>query len=121
MSWDGLIPFYGTADLEKTHHFYAKLLGLRLHRDQGLCRIYQVVPGAYVGFCTHMEPVPPTLSPIITLLTEDVDGVYRRLESSGVSIESEPKDNPRFGIYHFFVQDPDGYKVEIQRFADGNP
>jgi hypothetical protein len=29
-----------------------------------------------------------------------------------------PQDNPRYGIYHFFFEDPDGYKLEIQSFHD---
>lgn len=119
MSWDGLIPFFGTRDLEATHRFYTDLLGLKLDRDQGLCRIYEVLPGAYVGFCTHHDPVPPEISPIITLLTEDVDGAFRRLSDAGAALETEPRENEKFSIYHFFVRDPSGYKVEIQRFLDG--
>ena len=31
-----------------------------------------------------------------------------------------PAHNPRFGIYHLFLRDPDGHLVEIQRFDDAD-
>ncbi len=119
MIWDGLIPFFGTTNLEATHHFYHDLLGLGVYKDQGLCIIYQVRPGACIGFCTHHPVVPSEFSPMITLLTADVDGVYERLVAAGVKADGLPRVNPRFAIYHFFVRDPNGYKVEVQRFLDG--
>ena len=32
----------------------------------------------------------------------------------------EPVMNATYNIYHFFMRDPDGYLVEIQRFLDPN-
>ncbi len=118
MDWDGLVPFFGVSDLERTHHFYGETLGLPLYKDQGVCRIYEVIPGAYVGFCSHHPAVPPEFSPMITLLTPSVDQAHRQLVEAGVAVDGEPRVNPRFNIYHFFARDPDGYKVEIQRFLD---
>jgi len=116
--WDGFIAFFGTKDLEATHQFYHVLLGLPLYIDQELCRIYEVRDGAYVGFCTHHPTIPPEISPMITLVTNDVDGIHRSLTHAGVETEAPPKVNPRFHIYHFFARDPNGYRVEIQKFLD---
>lgn len=112
----GLIVFLGTYDLSKVDHFYSKLLGLPLYKDQGLCRIYSVPGGGKLGFCSHLPVAPPREGPIITLVTSKVDEVYRRLISEGVQPEAEPSHHPKFNIYHFFVKDSDGYSVEIQRF-----
>ena len=117
-SFTGLIPFYGTENLEETDRFYRQILGMSLHKDQGACRIYEVLPGAWVGFCTHMEVVIGNHSPIITLLTEDVDAVYEHLVEQGWETKDPPQENPRFKIYHFYVRDPNGYLVEVQRFID---
>jgi catechol 2,3-dioxygenase-like lactoylglutathione lyase family enzyme len=35
-----------------------------------------------------------------------------------VAIEKRPTMNTTYNIYHFFMRDPDGYLVEIQRFLD---
>jgi len=119
--FDGLITFFGTRDLEATHYFYAGLLGLELWLDQGLCRIYRVRPGAYLGFCEHMPEVPPEQSPIVCLVTDDVDGRHADLVAAGVPVDGPPRVNPRFGIYHFFSRDPNGYRVEVQRFLGPPP
>jgi catechol 2,3-dioxygenase-like lactoylglutathione lyase family enzyme len=54
----------------------------------------------------------------VTLVSEDVDGWYDRLKGRGISIEAKPTLNPTFNIYHFFLRDPDGYLLEVQRFCD---
>lgn len=118
MRWDGLIPFYGTKDLMRTHEFYSGLLGLSLYKDQKTCRIYEVRPGAYVGFCLHHPVVPEHLSPMITLLTPDVDAVFEHFVRAGVEVDKQPAVNPKYNIYHFFAKDPNGYKVEVQMFLD---
>ena len=54
----------------------------------------------------------------MTLVAEDVDAVYQRLKQFGVEIEAPPKLNEHYGIYHFFARDPDGYRLEVQRFLE---
>ncbi len=116
MSFDGLVAFYHSSNLDATHEFYHDMIGLPLYKDQGACRIYRVRPGSLLGFCDHF-PKASTEGIIITLLTDDVDGIHDRMSGQpGVEVESAPRENPRFGIYHFFLRDPDGYKVEIQKF-----
>jgi len=111
---DQFITFVYSSDLERSHAFYADTLGLELERDQGVCRIYRVTSSSAVGVCTHREPQPA--GTILTIVTDDVDGWHAQLLQRGASIESPPAHNDRFGIYHFFVRDPDGNLVEIQRF-----
>ncbi|MFW9882525.1 MAG: VOC family protein, partial [Candidatus Thorarchaeota archaeon] len=71
-----------------------------------------------IGFCEHMPAVYKDKSPIITLVTEDVDVIYNQLIKLGVHITDKPKENPKFNIYHFFFRDPNGYTIEIQKFLD---
>lgn len=112
----GCICFFGAYDLDATHSFYSDSLGLELWKDQGVCRIYSVPGGGYLGFCEHMTVNASDKSPIITLLFEDVDQVYRKLCTAKCSIASKPQYNKRFGIYHFFTEGPNHYTVEIQKF-----
>jgi catechol 2,3-dioxygenase-like lactoylglutathione lyase family enzyme len=133
------ITFLDTDDLARTAEFYEGVLGLRLARDQGSCRIYHVCAGAYLGFCQRDpvgggslqgEPSQGSPSPsgssvaprgaagvtVLTLITDDVDEWYRRLEARGVEIVKPPADNPPYRIYNAFARDPNGYLIEIQRF-----
>lgn len=115
-TFDYPIAFYYTTDLAQTAHFYENQLGLKLHRDQGDCRIYQINPGAYIGFCQR-ETVDPTGN-ILCFITDDVDGWYERLSLLGVTFEKAPAINSKYNIYHCFLRDPNGYLLEIQTFLD---
>lgn len=114
------ITFLYTADLAESARFYETVLGLKLARDQGTCRIYQVTAGGYVGLCQRDDarPDPNRRDIIITLVTADVDEWYERLTSRGVVFEKPPGVNPTYNIYHCFLRDPNGYRIEIQRFLD---
>lgn len=116
MNWNGFVAFFHADDLKATHDFYHDVLGLPLYKDQGDCMIYQVKEGSYLEFCTHFPSADPDGS-IVTLLTDDVDEAYELLRSHpSVTVESAPRVNEKFKIYHFFARDPDGYKVEVQKF-----
>ena len=113
------ITFLYTADLAATADFYENTLELALWRDQGACRIYHVAGGAYLGFCRgDAVPERPAEHVILTFVTPDVDGWYERLRARGAVFEDPPTVNPRFNIYHCFLRDPNGYRLEIQRFLD---
>lgn len=113
---DAFITFIYVEDLSRSTVFYEEILQLPLAADQGSCRIYRIVSGnAYVGICERGER-PVTENLILTIVTDAVDAWYQRLIDKGVSCESAPKTNDTYGIYHFFARDPDGYRIEIQRF-----
>jgi catechol 2,3-dioxygenase-like lactoylglutathione lyase family enzyme len=116
-NFESHITFLNTEDLEATTRFYEEVLGLTLVLDQGGCRIFQVAAEAYVGFCKR-ETVGPTQGVILTLVTDEVDEWSERLSRRGVSLETQPRHNPEYNIYHCFLRDPNGYLVEIQRFDD---
>jgi catechol 2,3-dioxygenase-like lactoylglutathione lyase family enzyme len=117
------LPFFPVRDLAATRDFYTRDLGLRLARDQGTCLIL-AAGGAYLGFCQsaaaeRSATVADTSEGIIvTLVTDAVDAWYTRLRRLGIETEGAPRHDARFGIYHFFARDPDGYRVEVQRFDE---
>lgn len=115
--FDAAITFCYTNRFEETVAFYEQVLGLPLALDQGTCRIYRVADGGYLGFCNR-DDAPQPDGIILTLVTDDVDGWYRRLSGLGVSFEKTPQHNPAYHIYHCFLRDPNGYLIEIQRFED---
>ena len=112
------ITFLGTEDLEKTSNFYINILGLSLYKDQGKCLIFSINNQSKIGFCKHMAVVHKDKSPILTLVTENVDKTYNKLIECGLDNLEKPKINKKFNIYHFFFKDPNGYTIEIQKFLD---
>jgi catechol 2,3-dioxygenase-like lactoylglutathione lyase family enzyme len=113
MSFESLVTFLRTRDLERAHRYYADELGLPMVLDQGRCRIYRISVGGYLGFCLG-EPNPDGV--IVTLVAPDVEKRCAALEASGVRFESPLAYNAEFDITHAFLRDPDGHLVEIQRF-----
>ena len=110
------ITFLDTRDLARTGDFYERVLGLRLARDQGTCRIYHVSGSAYLGFCQRAEAPAEPRGITLTFVTDRVDDVWAQLEREGAELVKAPADNPPYRIYNAFVRDPNGYLIEIQRF-----
>ena len=117
MNADSFIGFYPCCDLAQTAQFY-KALGLKIARDQGSCVIFRVAAGGFLGFCQHDDDIPQHSGLILTLVLDDIDGAYETLVGLGIETEAPPKLNERFGIYHFFARDPNGYRLELQRFTE---
>jgi predicted enzyme related to lactoylglutathione lyase len=118
MIFKEFITFLGTKDLNKTSKFYQNIIGLSLYKDQGVCLIFNVNNQSKIGFCEHMAPIHKGKSPIITFIADNVDEIYNKLIESGIDIKDKPKINHKFNIYHFFLKDPNGYTLEIQKFLD---
>ena len=118
MTFKEFITFLGTKDLNKTSNFYQNIIGLTLYKDQGVCLIFNVNNQSKIGFCKHMAIIHKGKSPIITFVADNVDEIYNKLVKSGVNLKEKPKFNHKFNIYHFFLKDPNGYTLEIQKFLD---
>jgi len=116
--FDQQITFIYVADLEVSRSFYEDIFQFPLVLDQGSCRIVSTIQGGggYLGYCQGEKLIDQSKGLIFALVTTKVDEWYVYLQSRGVEIPGPPKKNPDYGIYHFFLRDPDGYSLEIQQF-----
>jgi catechol 2,3-dioxygenase-like lactoylglutathione lyase family enzyme len=117
-SFDQLVTFIYTRDLDESVYFYESILGLPLALDQGSCRIYRVGQAGYLGVCKKASISIPREGVIATLVSDDVDGWYEHLKAKGIVFEKAPALNEEFNVYNCFFRDPAGYLIEIQRFLD---
>ena len=116
MNVSAQISWVYTHDLDSTAEFYAETLGFECLRDEGSARIYATSSGAGIGVCTAFDDrVVEPKGGMISLVTDDVDAWHRRLLARGLDVEP-PRRLERFGIYTFFVRDPNGYVIEFQQF-----
>ena len=118
-----LVSFRPVRDLAASRDFYERDLGLPMVRDQGACLIFRVAPGGYLGICQagydgRDDPLPHDDRWIETIVVDDVEALHRRLLRVGADVDGPPRANPRFAITQFFVRDPDGYRIEVQRFHE---
>ncbi|MCW5939733.1 MAG: VOC family protein [Fimbriimonadaceae bacterium] len=117
MQPDAFITFLPVRDLARSSQYYRDKMGLTLALDQGSCQILRVSPGVFLGLCESATLSEPARV-ILTWVVDDVDAWHERLTIRGVLTDGRPRENPKFGIYHFFAEDPDGHRVEVQRFLD---
>ena len=114
------VAFYYTKDLMATTHFYTETIELELALDQGTCKIFKINSNAFIGFCENSNNKPAPETCIITFVTENVDQTFQEINEKNIEVIKSPTFNPDFNIYHCFIKDPNGYKVEIQKFLDPN-
>ncbi len=116
----GQISWVYTDRLAPCVAFYRDALGLEVVLDAGKAMIFATSEGARIGVCETFENrVVEPKGGMITLLVDGVGAVdawFARLEAAGVDLQGAPAMLERFGIYSFFVRDPNGYLIEVQCF-----
>lgn len=108
----GGIIFFQTQNIEKLHDFYINEVGCTLWLDQGGCQIYQH-GNMLFGFCQRENADLEGMITFFYTQKSTVDDMYVKFKSIATS---EPKDNPKYKIYHFFATDPEGRAIEFQYF-----
>lgn len=113
------ITFLYYDELEPVDKFYRGLMGLKLVQDQGFAKIYRVNEKAFVGAVTGERGFHRPQNENAVLLTFVVDDAfawYEHLKQAGVTLLSEVKEVEDIGVRAFFLKDPGGYVLEVQRF-----
>lgn len=119
---DQQVTFLYAQDAPACWAFYEQVMELPLAQDQGRVRIYEVAGGrAFLGVCMAGAPRASDNPRVeggvcFTFVTEDVDGWYAFLKARGAAIPKPPEHSAQWGIHHFFLHDPAGNLLEIQRF-----
>jgi catechol 2,3-dioxygenase-like lactoylglutathione lyase family enzyme len=121
-------------DPEESLAFYRDTLGFEVRNDVGYRGLRWITVGPVGQPGTSIVLHPPGVEPgitdeerrtiiemmakgsyaIITLSTSDLDGVFEKLEASGVEIVQEPADQP-YGIRDCAVRDPAGNLIRINQ------
>ena len=113
---------YRVSDLDRAVAFYERLgfeeVGRLPIRDEAT-NVYMGLPGDGPRLeltYNHGHDEPYDLGTgygHIAITTEDLDGALERLATQGIQPEREPYSVSEGGSRICFVQDPDGYRVEL--------
>ncbi|WP_207537800.1 VOC family protein [Sabulicella rubraurantiaca] len=117
------VTFLYAEDPEASWRFYEEVLELPLAQDQGSCRIYEAAESgrAFLGVCRARAPRseenPRAEGGVVfTFVTPDVEAWHARLAAKGVDLPPAPEWSEAYRVTHFFLRDPAGYLLEVQRF-----
>ncbi len=105
------------SDMEKSLHFYTQLLGLEVAAKFGGPEHQIVMLGKAEDAKVELvfEPGAKTQNPgngvSFGLETDNLDQLVALLKEQGKAVSGPVAPNP--GIRFFFVQDPDGYTVQL--------
>jgi catechol 2,3-dioxygenase-like lactoylglutathione lyase family enzyme len=104
-------------DLEAAKSFYTEYLGLSIEEFNlgWVARYTSPETGANLQLVTRDVAAPE--SPVISVLTEDVDGAYVEAQELGYEI-LHPLTTEPWGVRRFFVRAPDGTVINIVRHHD---
>jgi catechol 2,3-dioxygenase-like lactoylglutathione lyase family enzyme len=108
------IVFLSTRMLESTVEFYTKRMGMKIWLEQEDCTILRHGDLA-LGFCQRKTS---DICGIITFWHETKEEVDRRYEELKDIASGPPTESEKYRIYHFFLRDPEGRTVEVQKFLD---
>lgn len=111
------IVFFATADRSRVVDFYMDELDFELWLEQEGCTILRR-ENLVLGFC---DGDTPDAGGIITIAVDtmgEVESWYSRLQDRA---SSDPVENERFDIYHFFGTDPEDRTIEVQTFLGDVP
>jgi len=106
------IVFFKTRDLNMIKKFYLEAVECSVWMDQGDCVIFN--HGDFlVGFCERDKVDKCGILTFFYNKKSEVDRLYSRFSQVA---DGEPRDNPKYPIYHFFTKDPEGRMLEFQYF-----
>ena len=113
------ITWVYTENLDASCRFYGSVLGFPLERNVKTAMIYRTAAQSFIGVCEAFgDRVVEPEGSMITFVTGDVDGCYERLTAAGADVDGPPHTLEQFGIYTFFARDPNGYRIEFQKFLE---
>ena len=111
------IVFFRTKNLSTIKEFYESIPNIELWLEQADCIVFKH-GNLLVGFCQRENTDTQGMITFVYDSKEEVDTMKTWCNTHHVPLDSLPKENQKYRIYHFFARDPDGRAIEFQYFLD---
>ena len=106
------IIFLKTKDLKTIRDYYISKIGMKVWLEQADCVVLRH-GNMLLGFCERDEIDNNGIITFFYGENSEVDKIYDKFKDDAID---EPKENPKYEIYHFFTKDPEQRIVEFQAF-----
>jgi len=111
------IVFFKTQSLDIIYHFYHFTLEMDIWLEQPNCYIFKK-GNLLLGF---IEAEEAETDGIITIFHQEKKVILNAYKKFSSLITQDLRVNEMFKIYHFFICDPEGRKIEFQTFLHPLP
>ncbi|MBI9032193.1 nitroreductase family protein [bacterium] len=111
------IIFFKTKSLDIIHHFYHYTLMMEVWLEQPNCYIYKK-GNLLLGF---LQSDTTETQGIITIFDQNKEVIENAYQQYLPLVIQDLAVNEKFNIYHFYISDPDGRKIEFQTFLHPLP
>jgi len=109
-----------TSDLQKTHHFYTEVLGLKeafMFERKGAPFGYYFALGNNTFIEVFKgEPMGEGKIKHVAIEVEDMDGFIERIRSHGVKLGDKKRGSDR--TWQAWLADPNGVRIELHEYTD---
>lgn len=106
------IIFLKTRKEKEIRDFYIHTVGMDMWLEQADCFILRH-ENLLLGFCSRDTADTAGIVTFFYQEKSDVDMMYTKLAHY---IQTAPKVNDKYNIYHFFARDPEDRTIEFQAF-----
>ena len=117
-----------TDKMKETKEFYTQYLNFGVTFENDFYLLMHTPDGS--AQLSFLLPDHPSQQPLfqdafngkgmyLTIEVDDVDKLYEKLKSQGVSIKIDIRDEP-WGDRHFAIQDPNGIGIDLVKFTAPN-
>lgn len=110
------------ADYQRSLAFYRDAIGLAIAREYGVGTVFYAGQSLIelAGHGGEQQSGPTTFSGALWLQVRDVYGTQAELESRGVPIAREARQEP-WGLHELHVTDPDGITLIFVQVPETHP
>ena len=106
-------------DLQPAIRFYKDILGFKQVLDYGFAKAYRASSSSFVCLVDEKKGMHKTSEPrtvTLSFITDEIDELYKYLESRGVKMHSPLGNASRHPTRGFVALDPQGYYLEFETF-----
>ena len=107
-----IVANIAAGQVDAAHAFYGDILGMAVVMDLGWILTFASDGTAAPQISIATEGGSGTSVPDLSIEVDDLDDVYHRVRSAGLTVEYGPVAEP-WGVRRFFVRDPFGRVVNI--------
>ena len=107
-----IVPDFPAQDLDASHEFYVRVLGLEVAMDLGWIVTFSSPDNEAAQISVMRDDATASVQPDASIEVDDVDAVHAAAQRLGYEVVHPLTDEP-WGVRRFFVREPGGKVLNV--------